>query len=96
MLPVGCVCFLQTDIQGILLPDCKPNLDLPQVNMKAGLLDRGRGEAISQAAAEVASGRLMDHFPLVIWQTGSGTQTHMNANEVVARRCGGHRSTLFK
>ncbi len=42
--------------------------------------------AIEQAAREVLSGELMDHFPLVVWQTGSGTQSNMNANEVIARR----------
>ena len=42
--------------------------------------------AIRQAAAEVASGELMEHFPLVVWQTGSGTQSNMNANEVIANR----------
>ena len=42
--------------------------------------------AITQAADEVASGRLDDHFPLVVWQTGSGTQTNMNVNEVIANR----------
>jgi fumarate hydratase class II len=40
------------------------------------------GKAIMQAAEEVAEGKLDDHFPLVIWQTGSGTQSNMNANEV--------------
>ncbi|GLI61250.1 hypothetical protein VaNZ11_003552, partial [Volvox africanus] len=44
------------------------------------------GRAIMAAAAEVAEGRLMEHFPLLIWQAGSGTQTNMNANEVIARR----------
>ena len=43
-------------------------------------------DAISQAADEVASGALNDHFPLVVWQTGSGTQSNMNANEVIANR----------
>ncbi|MDO5140348.1 MAG: class II fumarate hydratase [Eubacteriales bacterium] len=43
-------------------------------------------EAVSRAAAEVASGTLMEHFPLVVWQTGSGTQSNMNANEVIANR----------
>eukprot|EP01062_Namystynia_karyoxenos_P008798 TRINITY_DN13105_c0_g1_i1.p1 TRINITY_DN13105_c0_g1~~TRINITY_DN13105_c0_g1_i1.p1 ORF type:complete len:524 (+),score=181.62 TRINITY_DN13105_c0_g1_i1:108-1679(+) len=43
-------------------------------------------EQIREAAAEVASGRLDDHFPLVVWQTGSGTQTNMNVNEVIANR----------
>jgi len=44
------------------------------------------GQAIEQAASEVASGSLIDHFPLVIWQTGSGTQTNMNTNEVISNR----------
>ena len=44
------------------------------------------GEAICAAAAEVVSGRFDDHFPLVVWQTGSGTQSNMNANEVIANR----------
>ena len=52
-------------------------------NMALGVLDERRGAAIVQAAAEVADGRLMDHFPLVVWQTGSGTQTNMNVNEVI-------------
>ena len=42
--------------------------------------------AISQAADEIIEGKLMDHFPLVVWQTGSGTQSNMNANEVIANR----------
>jgi len=56
------------------------------VNMRMRLLDRKLGEAIAAAAAEVAAGKLDDHFPLVVWQTGSGTQTNMNANEVIAGR----------
>jgi fumarate hydratase, class II len=44
------------------------------------------GEAIQQAASEVASLKLIDHFPLVVWQTGSGTQSNMNANEVISNR----------
>ena len=44
------------------------------------------GKAIQQAAAEVADGKLTDHFPLVVWQTGSGTQSNMNANEVISNR----------
>ena len=55
-----------------------------ETNMKLGLLDRKLGEAIAQAAAEVVEGLLDDHFPLVVWQTGSGTQSNMNANEVIA------------
>ncbi|CAK4033455.1 Fumarate hydratase, mitochondrial [Lecanosticta acicola] len=55
------------------------------VNMKFGL-DPKVGKAIQQAAAEVASLKLLDHFPLVVWQTGSGTQSNMNANEVISNR----------
>ncbi|ANK81599.1 MAG: fumarate hydratase, class II [Rhizobiales bacterium NRL2] len=55
-------------------------------NMDFNLLDRKIGEAIVSAAKEVAENRLDDHFPLVVWQTGSGTQTNMNANEVIANR----------
>lgn len=56
-----------------------------RVNRRHGL-DVRLANAIEQAAAEVASGKLDEHFPLVIWQTGSGTQTNMNANEVIAGR----------
>ncbi|HYB41009.1 MAG TPA: class II fumarate hydratase [Candidatus Methylomirabilis sp.] len=56
------------------------------VNREIGLLDAERTRAIVQAADEVIAGGLDDHFPLVIWQTGSGTQTNMNANEVIANR----------
>jgi len=55
-------------------------------NQKLGLLDDKLARAIADAAAEVASGKLDDHFPLVVWQTGSGTQSNMNANEVIANR----------
>jgi len=57
-----------------------------RVNMALGALDRRLGEAIVEAAREVARGELDEHFPLVVWQTGSGTQTNMNANEVIANR----------
>ncbi len=57
-----------------------------RTNMALGKLDERIGSAIAEAAAEVASGALDDHFPLVIWQTGSGTQTNMNLNEVIANR----------
>jgi len=56
-----------------------------QVNRAYGL-DAGIADAIEAAAAEVADGKLDDQFPLVVWQTGSGTQTNMNANEVIAGR----------
>ncbi len=57
-----------------------------QVNAELGQLDADVAEAIVQAADEVIEGKLDDHFPLVVWQTGSGTQTNMNANEVIANR----------
>ncbi|KAG6645016.1 hypothetical protein CIPAW_08G092800 [Carya illinoinensis] len=56
-----------------------------KVNMEYGL-DSSIAKAIMQAAQEVAEGKLNNHFPLVVWQTGSGTQTNMNANEVIANR----------
>ncbi|MGF1626316.1 MAG: class II fumarate hydratase [Alphaproteobacteria bacterium] len=55
-------------------------------NIDLGELDSRLGEAIVQAADEVIDGTLAEHFPLVVWQTGSGTQTNMNANEVIANR----------
>ena len=57
-----------------------------RVNARIGGLDPGLAEAIQAAAAEVARGDLDGQFPLVIWQTGSGTQSNMNANEVIAGR----------
>lgn len=57
-----------------------------KTNMALGGLDSTLGDAIVQAATEVANGELDAHFPLVVWQTGSGTQTNMNANEVIANR----------
>ncbi len=57
-----------------------------QANMKLGNLDAILGEAIVTAAGEVVEGKLDDHFPLVVWQTGSGTQSNMNANEVISNR----------
>lgn len=55
-------------------------------NAELGLLDSKKAEFIIKAADEVISGKLDQHFPLVVWQTGSGTQTNMNANEVIANR----------
>ena len=54
------------------------------VNCELGLLDKGRADAIEAAAAEVAEGRHDAHFPIDVFQTGSGTSTNMNANEVIA------------
>ncbi|QDK44920.1 class II fumarate hydratase [Bdellovibrio sp. ZAP7] len=55
-------------------------------NQKLGILDAKKADVIVKAADEVISGKLDAHFPLVVWQTGSGTQTNMNANEVIANR----------
>jgi len=57
-----------------------------ETNRELGLLDQRRARAIVRAAREVIEGKLDDHFPLVVWQTGSGTQTNMNLNEVIANR----------
>jgi fumarate hydratase class II len=57
-----------------------------EVNHQLDLLDARRTKAIVRAAQEVIDGKLDDHFPLVVWQTGSGTQTNMNVNEVIAAR----------
>jgi len=57
-----------------------------ETNMALGVLDRKIGETIVAAAQEVIDGKLDEHFPLVVWQTGSGTQSNMNANEVISNR----------
>jgi fumarate hydratase class II len=57
-----------------------------ETNMALGKLDKTIGEAIVKAAQEVIEGKLDDHFPLAVWQTGSGTQSNMNANEVISNR----------
>ncbi|PYE28257.1 fumarase class II [Rhizobium sp. PP-WC-2G-219] len=57
-----------------------------KANMALGRLDPAVGEPILRAAQEVIDGKLDDHFPLVVWQTGSGTQSNMNANEVISNR----------
>ena len=68
-----------------------------ETNRELGLLPPKLAKAIVQAAREVIDGKLDDHFPLVVWQTGSGTQTNMNLNEVIANRAnemlGGERGT---
>lgn len=67
------------------------------VNQELGLLPKDKSDAIVKAADEVISGKLDQEFPLVVWQTGSGTQTNMNTNEVIANRSieimGGKRGT---
>lgn len=57
-----------------------------EANLELGKLEKEKAEAIIQAAQEVGSGNLFEHFPLSVWQTGSGTQTNMNVNEVIASR----------
>ena len=57
-----------------------------ETNMALGRLDPAIGEVIVKAAQEVIDGKLDEHFPLVVWQTGSGTQSNMNANEVISNR----------
>ena len=57
-----------------------------EANMTLGALDKRRGTAITQAASEVIEGKFDENFPLVVWQTGSGTQSNMNSNEVIANR----------
>ncbi len=68
-----------------------------EVNLELGLIDERRAAAIVAAAEEIASDALAGNFPLVVWQTGSGTQTNMNVNEVIANRgnemLGGRRGT---
>jgi len=56
------------------------------VNCELGLLSQDKAELIVQAAEEIVAGKLDEHFPLRVWQTGSGTHTNMNANEVIANR----------
>jgi fumarate hydratase class II len=56
------------------------------VNAEAGRLDQWRADAIIKAAGEVIAGHLDEHFPLYVWQTGSGTQSNMNVNEVISNR----------
>ncbi len=70
------------------------------VNMENGSLPREKGEAIAKAADEVLAGQHDEEFPLLVWQTGSGTQTNMNCNEVLANRAsellGGERGEARK
>jgi fumarate hydratase class II len=56
------------------------------INMRLGVMDNSIGMLITKAAQEVIDGKLDGHFPLVVWQTGSGTQTNMNVNEVISNR----------
>ncbi|QWU17669.1 fumarase, class II [Paenibacillus sophorae] len=59
-----------------------------KVNVELGLLPKAKADAIVRAADEIMQGTYDEHFPLVVWQTGSGTQTNMNVNEVISRRGG--------
>lgn len=56
------------------------------VNVELGVLSAEKGEIIARVCDEISEGKLYDHFPLVVWQTGSGTQTNMNVNEVISNR----------
>ncbi|MEV5029337.1 class II fumarate hydratase [Paenibacillus sp. LPE1-1-1.1] len=60
-----------------------------QANEKLGVLDAAKSAIIGEAVDEIVAGKWDDHFPLVVWQTGSGTQTNMNVNEVIANRANG-------
>ena len=55
-------------------------------NLEAGVLPKEKADAIGQVCDEIIAGKLDDQFPLVVWQTGSGTQSNMNLNEVIAYR----------
>ena len=57
------------------------------VNAAEGRLAQWRADAIVRAADETIAGKLDDHYPLYVWQTGSGTQSNMNVNEVISNRC---------
>jgi len=86
--PVSGISMPPTFIQAVaLIKECAA-----QVNMALGLLDPVIGQAIVAAAGELVDGQHLDHFPVDVFQTGSGTSTNMNANEVIAtlatRRCG--------
>ncbi|OAJ58072.1 fumarate hydratase, class II [Paraburkholderia ginsengiterrae] len=71
-----------------------------EVNLGLGVLDEGKAKAIMQAADEIIDGKHPEEFPLAVWQTGSGTQTNMNLNEVIANRAsellGGERGEARK
>src|ERR1700740_2077381 len=56
------------------------------VNVEAGVLEKSKADLIGKVCDEILEGKLDDEFPLVVWQTGSGTQSNMNVNEVVANR----------
>ena len=72
--------------RGIIRALALVKLAAAETNRRLKLLDRSRADAIARAAREVIDGNFDDHFPLVVWQTGSGTQTNMNLNEVIANR----------
>ncbi len=84
--------LIHFDIGGNLMPDeiihamGVLKLAAAQTNLELGKLSPAKAELIIRAAQEVIDGKLDEHFPLVVWQTGSGTQTNMNCNEVIANR----------
>ena len=65
-----------------------------QANAAFGKLDQGRADAISAVCREIREGKWASQFPLVVWQTGSGTQTNMNVNEVIAHLAGERGTAL--
>src|SRR5262249_1099370 len=72
--------------QGLIVALAQVKRACAQVNLELGQLDETKAKAIIRAADEVISGKLGDQFPLVVWQTGSGTQTNMNVNAEIATR----------
>ena len=88
-------CFISSEISLESIAIIKRSVAI--VNAKSGDLDKRISKAIIKAANEVISGKLKDNFPLKVWQTGSGTQTNMNVNEVIANRAieilGGKKGT---
>ena len=82
LFAIGQECFPQ----GLYHAFGLQKLAAARANRRLGVLDDERGAAIEAAATELRDGLLDAHFPLTIWQTGSGTQPNMNANEVIANR----------
>ncbi|MDR1622569.1 MAG: class II fumarate hydratase [Synergistaceae bacterium] len=74
--------------EGVIEALCEIKKAAAAANLKLGLLEEGTAHAIAQAADEVLDGQFKDDFVLSVWQTGSGTQTNMNVNEVLAHRAG--------
>jgi fumarate hydratase class II len=65
-------------------------------NYESGVLSKDKCDAIAEVCDEILEGKLDDQFPLVVWQTGSGTQSNMNVNEVIAYRAHVNRGRIIK